>query len=115
MYGRGNNNVGNSGERTGISAEPPVDSVPRARSDIVDYRLRNNNSAGVGSSDYNSDNQGLSQQAYYHPDQQYQQVNQKLYNEIVYKLEKNGIYKSSFVLSVDKHSNFRCLRFCFFF
>lgn len=74
MYGRGNNNVGNGGERTGFSAEPPVDSVPRARSDIVDYRLRNNNSAGVGS-DHNSDNQGLSQQAYYHPDQQYQQVN----------------------------------------
>lgn len=73
MYGRGNNNVGNSGDRTGFSAEPPVDSVPRARSDIVDYRLRNNNSTGVGS-DYNSDNQGLSQQSYYHPDQQYQQV-----------------------------------------
>lgn len=77
MYGRGNNNVGSSGERTGFSAEPPVDSVPRARSDIVDYHLRNNNSAGVGS-DYNnrsSDNQGLSQQSsYYQPDQQYQQV-----------------------------------------
>lgn len=69
MYGRGNNNVGNSGERTGFSAEPPVDSVPRARSDIVDYRLQNNNNTGVGS-DYN---QGLSQQSYYHPDQQYQQ------------------------------------------
>lgn len=72
MYGRGNNIVG--GEHTGFSpVEPPVDSVPRARSDIVDYRLRNNNSTGVGS-DYNSDNQGLSQQSYYHPDQQYQQV-----------------------------------------
>lgn len=78
MYGRGNNNVGNSGEHTGFSAgEPPVESVPRARSDIVDYRIRNNNSTGVGiqNSDYNSDNQGLSQQSYYHPDQQYQQVN----------------------------------------
>lgn len=87
MYGRGNNNVGSSGEqRTGFSAEPPVDSVPRARSDIVDYHLRNNNSSGVGS-DYNySDNQGLSQQqqqsSYYNPDQQYQQV-QIYYNLII--------------------------------
>lgn len=74
MYGRGNNNVGSGGDRTGFSTEPPVDSVPRARSDIVDYHSQHNNS-----SDYNySDNQGLSQQQqqqyYHHPDQQYQQV-----------------------------------------
>lgn len=72
MYGRGNNNnagaTGNSsGENAGYSAgiHHPVETGPRARSDISDYRNnRNNNQNNSVSAAQNYDNcvKGLQQQ-----------------------------------------------------
>lgn len=75
MYGRGNNNnvagtSGNntSGENAGYSAgiqHHPVETGPRARSDIIDYRNRNNNqnnSASSAAQNYDNCVKGLQQQ-----------------------------------------------------
>lgn len=71
MYGRGNNNnagtSGNtSGENAGYSAgiHHPVETGPRARSDIIDYRNRNNNQNNSVTAAQNYDNcvKGLQQQ-----------------------------------------------------